>query len=176
MFAEHENDEFERHLSNAGACNKLLALLRQHHPECSPPNIAKAVCKAAATPEPAKVESVPEPPRVRSSPLGPAHPITTLLRSASQQFGLSMDELLSRRHHPHLARARHVVMFLATEISFMSFPEIGRRMAHRDHTTVMSGVRKMRRLLSEGDVQLASDIEAVRMRAFPAAAEEPIWS
>lgn len=157
----------------------FLELLRQHHPERSPPNITKTTYKAAAPAEPEKVDLVPEPsaPSVPAPvPLGPIHPVTSLLRSASRKFGLTMEELLSRRHHPEVVRARHIVMFLGMEHTSLSFPEMGRRMGGRDHTTILSGVRKMRRLLAGGDTQLAADIDAVRTRAFPAAAEEPIWS
>lgn len=164
---------------NISASDGLLARLRQHHPERSPPDITKTTYKAAAPAEPEKVDLVPEPsaPSVPAPvPLGPIHPVTSLLRSASRKFGLTMEELLSRRHHPEVVRARHIVMFLGMEHTSLSFPEMGRRMGGRDHTTILSGVRKMRRLLAGGDTQLAADIDAVRTRAFPAAAEEPIWS
>ena len=40
-----------------------------------------------------------------------------------------------------------IAMFLARKLTSMSFPEIGSRFGGKDHSTVISAVRKIERLL-----------------------------
>lgn len=47
----------------------------------------------------------------------------------------------------HIARARHEAQWLLREATEMSLPEIGRLFYGRDHTTVLSAVRKIQRLV-----------------------------
>ena len=58
-----------------------------------------------------------------------------------RHFGVTLDQLRSKDRHAHIADARHVAMWLLRERG-LSFPAIA-RILHRDHTTVMSGVRKI---------------------------------
>ena len=46
----------------------------------------------------------------------------------------------------HLARPRQIAMYLAKKMTTRSLPEIGRRFANRDHTTVIHAVKTITRL------------------------------
>jgi hypothetical protein len=55
---------------------------------------------------------------------------------------LLLVDLLSVRRNRALVEARHEAMYRMKTETSMSFPEIGRRLGGRDHTTVMHGVRR----------------------------------
>ena len=52
-----------------------------------------------------------------------------------------------------LARPRQIAMFLAKRLTTRSLPEIGRRFANRDHTTVIHAVKTITKL-SEKDEEM----------------------
>ena len=55
-----------------------------------------------------------------------------------------------RRSRP-LARPRQIAMYLAKKMTTRSLPEIGRRFANRDHTTVIHAVKTITRLSEQDD-------------------------
>ncbi len=63
---------------------------------------------------------------------------------------------------PHIARARQMVMFLAREQTDNSYPRIARAL-HRDHSTVMHGVRLIYDL-SYTDDGLVKSLNNIRAR------------
>ena len=69
--------------------------------------------------------------------------------------------MLSLRRSRPLASPRQIAMFLAKKMTTRSLPEIGRRFANRDHTTVMHGVRRIEELRAQ-DGQIAEDLEMLR--------------
>jgi chromosomal replication initiator protein len=52
-------------------------------------------------------------------------------------------------------------MFLAKNLTSLSYPEIGRRFGNRDHTTIMHAVRKIEELM-EADASLADDVSLLK--------------
>ena len=60
--------------------------------------------------------------------------------------------MLSQRRSRPLARPRQIAMYLAKKMTSRSLPEIGRRFANRDHTTVIR--RKTITRLSEQDDEM----------------------
>lgn len=93
--------------------------------------------------------------------------IETILRAASRHFKVPIPEILCKRVHADLVRPRHIAMYLSQDMTTMSYPDIGRRFNDRDHTTILSAVRKIRRLI-QSDPQLAADVEAIRALAVKA--------
>ena len=66
-------------------------------------------------------------------------------------FNISLNDMLSQRRSRPLARPRQVAMFLAKKMTTRSLPEIGRRFANRDHTTVIHAVKTITRLCEKDD-------------------------
>ena len=58
----------------------------------------------------------------------------------SNYFNIPLNEMLSQRRSRPLARPRQIAMFLSKKMTARSLPEIGRRFANRDHTTVIHAV------------------------------------
>jgi len=76
-------------------------------------------------------------------------------------FNISLAEMLSQRRSRPLARPRQIAMYLAKKMTTRSLPEIGRRFANRDHTTVIHAVKTITRL-SEKDYEMKKNIEQLR--------------
>lgn len=69
--------------------------------------------------------------------------LDALVRDVALAVGLPPSDICSRRRDKRRAFARHVVMFLAREMTDLTLADIGGRLGGRDHTTVLYGVRKM---------------------------------
>lgn len=56
----------------------------------------------------------------------------------ADEFGVSVDQMLSKSHKAFLAVARHVAVGILCELTSYSMPQIGRRLGGRDHTTILN--------------------------------------
>ena len=79
----------------------------------------------------------------------------------SNYFNIALSEMLSQRRSRPLARPRQIAMYLAKKMTTRSLPEIGRRFANRDHTTVIHAVKTITRL-SEQDDEMKKNINQIR--------------
>ena len=79
----------------------------------------------------------------------------------SNHFNISLNEMLSQRRSRPLARPRQIAMYLAKKMTTRSLPEIGRRFANRDHTTVIHAVKTITRL-SEQDDEMKKNIHQIK--------------
>ena len=68
----------------------------------------------------------------------------------SNYFNIPLSEMLSQRRSRPLARPRQIAMYLAKKLTTRSLPEIGRRFANRDHTTVIHAVKTINKLKNQG--------------------------
>jgi chromosomal replication initiator protein len=64
------------------------------------------------------------------------------------RFGLTPEILRGPKKQRGIARPRQIVMFLAREMTQLSYPHIGAHF-NRDHTTVLHGERRIRALMAE---------------------------
>ena len=69
----------------------------------------------------------------------------------SNYFNIPLNDMLSQRRSRPLARPRQLAMYLAKKMTTRSLPEIGRRFANRDHTTVIHAVKTITRLYEQDD-------------------------
>ena len=79
----------------------------------------------------------------------------------SNFFNIPLNEMLSQRRSRPLARPRQLAMYLAKKMTTRSLPEIGRRFANRDHTTVIHAVKTISRL-SEQDDEMKKNISQIK--------------
>ena len=79
----------------------------------------------------------------------------------SSYFNIPLSEMLSQRRSRPLARPRQIAMYLAKKMTTRSLPEIGRRFANRDHTTVIHAVKTITRL-SEQDDEMRKNINQIK--------------
>lgn len=89
--------------------------------------------------------------------------IETIQRGVIEQFpGVTLADLRSSRRIAKVVKPRQIAMYLAKEMTYQSFPDIGRRF-NRDHTTVLHAVRKIERLI-ETESDLANLVERIKRR------------
>jgi len=87
--------------------------------------------------------------------------VDKIQNTVSHFFNISLTDMLSQRRSRPLARPRQIAMYLAKKMTTRSLPEIGRRFANRDHTTVIHAVKTITRL-SEKDAEMKKNIEQIK--------------
>jgi Bacterial dnaA protein helix-turn-helix len=70
-----------------------------------------------------------------------------MIYGVATAHGCTVRELAGRSRHARVTRARHEAMWLLREATDLSLPDVGRILGNRDHTTVLSGVRKIQRIV-----------------------------
>ncbi|HEY1696785.1 MAG TPA: chromosomal replication initiator protein DnaA [Polyangiaceae bacterium] len=89
--------------------------------------------------------------------------VEDIQRIVCHHFKLRSTDLLSKDRHKSIAFARHVAMYLCKQRLKCSFPELGRAFGNRDHTTVISAVRKVEALRTS-DPEVRAHIEALERK------------
>lgn len=69
--------------------------------------------------------------------------VIDILRQESERTGVPISEILGSRRTPDLSHLRHYVMWRARVETGLSYPQIGKYMGNKDHTTVLHGVKKI---------------------------------
>ena len=87
--------------------------------------------------------------------------VDKIQNTVSNFYNIPLNEMLSQRRSRPLARPRQIAMFLAKKMTTRSLPEIGRRFANRDHTTVIHAVKTITRL-SEQDEEMKRNISQIK--------------
>jgi chromosomal replication initiator protein len=89
--------------------------------------------------------------------------VEDIQRVVCHHFKLRSTDLLSKDRHKSIAFARHVAMYLCKHRLKCSFPELGRAFGNRDHTTVISAVRKVEALRTS-DPEVRAHLEALERK------------
>ncbi len=79
----------------------------------------------------------------------------------SNFYSINLEEMLSQRRSRPLARPRQIAMYLAKKLTTRSLPEIGRKFANRDHTTVIHAVKTIDRL-SQTNEEIRKNVEEIK--------------
>ena len=87
--------------------------------------------------------------------------VDKIQNTVSNYFNISLNDMLSQRRSRPLARPRQIAMFLAKKLTTRSLPEIGRRFANRDHTTVIHAVKTITKL-SEKDEEMKKNLVQIK--------------
>ena len=87
--------------------------------------------------------------------------IDDIQKQVAAHFNIRVADMFSARRARQIARPRQIAMFLAKNLTSLSYPEIGRQFGNRDHTTIMHAVRKIEELM-EADAGLADDVSLLK--------------
>lgn len=85
-------------------------------------------------------------------------PLRSILAAAARYYGLSQKMLTSGSRRQTVVLARAVSIYLARQLTPLSYQEIGRALGGRDHTTILHNYRRIDRGLKK-DVALRSAID-----------------
>lgn len=75
-----------------------------------------------------------------------------ILRCVAEEFGVTLQDLKTRRRNKNIVIPRQIAMFISRELTDLSLPEIGELFGGKDHTTVLYSYNKVKEGLikSEG--------------------------
>ena len=90
--------------------------------------------------------------------------LTEIILAVCRHYNIRTLDLLSERRDRQFSWPRQVVMYFGRELTPLGFPTIGRHL-HRDHTTVLTGARKVEARRSDPIINAAlNQIEAAIRR------------
>ena len=81
----------------------------------------------------------------------------------AQRYGITRNDIVSQRRAVKITFPRQIAYWLATETTPMSYSQIGRRFGPRDHTTIMHGAHKIRKM-AETNEKLRNDLEEMKSK------------
>jgi chromosomal replication initiator protein len=90
--------------------------------------------------------------------------VEDIQRAVCDYYSIRLADLKSHRRHRAVSFPRMVAMYLCRQRLGTSFPELGDRFGGKDHTTVMSAVRKIDGLLRNEDPAVMNAVEAIERK------------
>jgi chromosomal replication initiator protein len=86
--------------------------------------------------------------------------IDFIQRCIVEEFGISLQDLKTKRRNKQVVFPRQIAMYLSRELTELSLPEIGELFGGKDHTTVLHSCKKIKEDLSKNP-ELKERIEKV---------------
>lgn len=92
----------------------------------------------------------------------PIYPtISAIIAATAHHYGIAEVDIVSRRRTWDCSKPRQMAMYVCKKLTPRSYPEIGRRMGDKDHTTVLHAVRRAEERVANDPVA-AADYEAIK--------------
>ncbi|WP_026509008.1 MULTISPECIES: chromosomal replication initiator protein DnaA [unclassified Butyrivibrio] len=158
-YSKHIDDEIFEYIATniksnirelEGAYNKIIAFSRLNKVEITLDN-AKEALKDIIYPDASKVITIP-----------------LIITTVCEQYGVRQEDVASKKRNKEIVLPRQIVMYLARELTDAPLEEIGKSLGKKDHTTVMSGISKIKDLL-EIDDELKRNIDIINKKLNPLA-------
>ena len=89
--------------------------------------------------------------------------VETIQREVASYFEVKLHDLKGPKRHRAVSHPRLIAMYLSRQLTQMSYPEIGSRFGGKDHSTVISAVRKIERKIAE-DPSMRSVVSTLTSR------------
>jgi chromosomal replication initiator protein len=89
--------------------------------------------------------------------------VEAIQREVASYFEVKLHDLKGPKRHRAVSHPRLIAMYLSRQLTQMSYPEIGSRFGGKDHSTVISAVRKIESKLGE-DASLRSVVSTLTTR------------
>jgi chromosomal replication initiation ATPase DnaA len=137
--------------ANKWGSRKLLARLTEIHGTLAP------------EPEPEIVDIVPIVVEAQREPRQAPPTVNEIKCVIADHFGITAQDIDSPSRKWRFCLPRQISYYLSLELTERSLPDVARRHGGRDHTTALSGSRKIQRLLKT-DKQLAKTVNDLRAR------------
>jgi chromosomal replication initiator protein len=88
-----------------------------------------------------------------------------VIREVHKYYRIPIEELLGKKRTKELVTPRQTIMYLLRHECNLSYPEIGRKMGGKDHSTIMHGCEKVQKNIST-DNRLKDDINFIKEKIF----------
>ena len=86
-----------------------------------------------------------------------------IIREIVKYYGISIEELLGKKRTKEIVLPRQITMYFLRHEANMSFPDIGKQMGGKDHSTIMHGCKKIESDISQNQ-QIKEDITRIKER------------
>jgi chromosomal replication initiator protein len=106
--------------------------------------------------------------RLQADETPDARSVNEILEATAQEFGIELADLKGSSRRRPVARARHVAMYLAQELTGHTPGEIGKVFGQRDRTTVNHAVRQIDAAVKDDELVRNSVNNLRRRLAHPA--------
>lgn len=87
-------------------------------------------------------------------------PVYAIQEAVAKRYRITRNDICSARRTANIVAPRQIAYFLAKELTPFSLVAIGRFFGGRDHTSVLSGVRKITRLCATNP-EVAAEVQAL---------------
>lgn len=81
-------------------------------------------------------------------------------RCVAEEFGLTLQDLKTKRRNKNIVLPRQVAMYLSRELTELSFPEIGNFFGGKDHTTVLHSYNKIKEVCNK-DIDFKNKVDRI---------------
>jgi len=100
----------------------------------------------------------------RTAMRGPV-PVERIVAAVAEHFSLTAGALMASGREKTVSLARAIAMHLARQHTGMSYPELGRAMGNKNHSTVIAACQRVEGLISGGEVICWNSLEGIRHQA-----------
>jgi chromosomal replication initiator protein len=77
--------------------------------------------------------------------------VSKILREVAKEFDVPVNDLRGKSRERHIARPRQFAYLRLRDETDLSYPTIGRVMGDRDHSTIIYGIKAVRKRLQQGE-------------------------
>jgi chromosomal replication initiator protein len=88
-----------------------------------------------------------------------------VLKTIQKFYNVSIDDIVSSKRNKEIIKPRHVAMYILYNIVGLSFPEVGRELGGKDHTTIMHGCKVVNKDLGNSK-QFKDEVEMLKEMIF----------
>lgn len=131
-----------------GALNKLIAMSKLEQKEINL-DLAKDALRDMISPD-GKRELTPE----------------IIIQTVAEHFGISTKDILGQKRNAEIVFPRQIAMYLCRELIDTKLTLIGKIMGNRDHSTVLSGVNKIKDEIKKNETS-RNTIETIKKKLNP---------
>ena len=91
---------------------------------------------------------------------------TLIIEVVAEHFGVSPEDITSKKRNSEFVQPRQVVMYLCRELIDTSLNNIGKLLGKKDHTTVIHGINKIKEEITTNE-ELRNKIDVIRKKIVP---------
>ena len=88
-----------------------------------------------------------------------------VIREVNRYFQVPIEDLLGKKRTKEIVIPRQITMYLLRHEARMSFPEIGKEIGGKDHSTIMHGCKKIESDMFK-DIKIKEDIGNIKDKIF----------
>lgn len=89
-----------------------------------------------------------------------------IIEVVAEHFGISPDDIVSKKRTTELVQPRQVVMYLCRQLTEVSLQNIAKSIGKKDHTTVLHGIEKITEKM-ENDEELKNNVDIIKKKIMP---------